>query len=143
MSGDNVVIDFDAPNNRGSTILGYIIYIRENNGLTYTPDSSCDGADPDVVSATSCEIPISTLRGGSYQIPWGGSIFAKLIAYNAYGQSLESDVGNGAVILTKPDAPVSLAETVSLRSATSITFSWTKGAQNGGSEVIDYRVTYD
>ena len=42
-----------------------------------------------------------------------------------------------------PDAPVSLTETEALRSATSITFSWTKGAENGGSEVLDYRVTFD
>ena len=85
MSGDQVVIDFDEPNNRGSDILGYIVYIRENDGLTFTPDSSCDGSDPVVVSATSCQVLISTLRGGSYQIPWGDSIFAKVIAYNAYG----------------------------------------------------------
>jgi len=47
------------------------------------------------------------------------------------------------VILTSPDAPVNLAETVVSRTATSVTFTWQLGAANGGSSVIDFRVTYD
>jgi hypothetical protein len=34
-----------------------------------------------------------------------------------------------------------LVETVSARTATSITFSWTEGENNGGSPVTDYRVS--
>jgi len=43
-------------------------------------------------------------------LPWGSSIYAKVIAINYYGASVESDAGNGAIILTYPDAPVSVAE---------------------------------
>ena len=48
-----------------------------------------------------------------FNFDWGQSIYAKIIASNAYGDSAESDVGNGAILMTKPDAPINLAEDVS------------------------------
>lgn len=45
------------------------------------------------------------------------------------------------MIITYADAPMDLVETVSARTATSITFSWTEGENNGGSPVTDYRVS--
>jgi hypothetical protein len=39
---------------------------------------------------------------------WGSSVFASVTATNAYGSSLPSIGGNGAIILTVPDAPVNL-----------------------------------
>jgi hypothetical protein len=42
-------------------------------------------------------------------LPWGSSVFAIVTAVNIYGLSLESSAGNGAIILTVPDAPVMLA----------------------------------
>lgn len=75
-------------------------------------------------------------------MPYGSSIVVKLIAYNNYGDSEESDPGNGAVILTYPDAPVNVAEVYSERAATSLGLSWDKGASNGGSAILDYTVSY-
>jgi hypothetical protein len=43
-------------------------------------------------------------------LPWGSSIFAKVIAVNLYGDSLISLEGNGAIITTNPDAPINLLE---------------------------------
>jgi hypothetical protein len=60
-----------------------------------------------------------------------------------YGYSEESDVGNDAVILTNPDAPVNLAEIVALRTPTSISIEWEEGAANGGDIVDGYRIWYD
>jgi len=51
-------------------------------------------------------------------------------------------VGNGAVILTNPDAPTLVSEVVSARAPTSITISWFAGVNAGGSPVLDYRVSY-
>jgi hypothetical protein len=47
------------------------------------------------------------------------------------------------VIITYPDAPVSLAEDFSQRTATSVRLTWLEGAENGGSTVISYQLTYD
>lgn len=62
-----------------------------------------------IVSSTTCTVPISLLKATPFSLPWGTSVFANLIAVNVYGESTESDRGNGAIILTVPDAPVSLA----------------------------------
>jgi hypothetical protein len=85
---------------------------------------------------------VSELRGTIYNLPWGSSIFAKVIAYNIYGDSAESNVGNGALIMTYPDAPQNLLEVYSSRTATTLGLSWEAGAQNGGSPIIDYTVSY-
>ena len=66
-----------------------------------------------------------------------------MVAYNLYGSSDSSSVGNGALILTNPDAPTMITEFVSSRSATTITFTWLEGTKNGGAAVLDYRVSYD
>lgn len=75
-------------------------------------------------------------------MPWGSSIYAKVIAINYYGASVESDAGNGAIILTYPDAPVNVAEDYSKRQAYVLAITWLEGAANGGTPVIDYRVKY-
>jgi hypothetical protein len=76
-------------------------------------------------------------------LSWGSSIYATVLAYNFYGDSIVSDAGNGAVIITYADAPIDLAEDISQRTSTSITFTWSEGLINGGSSVTDYRITYD
>jgi hypothetical protein len=76
-------------------------------------------------------------------LDWGANIYAKVIGYNIYGNSAISDPGFNAVILTSPDSPVNLSETVASRTITSITFSWQDGASDGGAPVIDYRINFD
>jgi hypothetical protein len=73
---------------------------------------------------------------------WGSSIYAKVIAHNIYGASATSIVGNGAVILTNPDAPLNLAEVVESRAPTSITISWIAGINNGGAPIQDYTIYF-
>jgi len=138
-----VVVDWTAPSDQGSVITGYKIYIETSTSAVFTLDLDyCDGSDATIVTNTECSIPISELRASLYYLEWGSSIYAKVIAFNLYGDSDESDVGNGAVILTSPDAPLTLVEVYAERSATSLGFSWSEGAANGGSPVIDYKVNY-
>jgi hypothetical protein len=112
--------------------------------MIYTMDLvNCDGSTDSIRLAASCSVPISVLITSPYHLPWGSNIYAKVIAYNAYGDSLVSDPGSEAIILTVPDAPVSLAETVSARTASSITFTWSEGAADGGADLLDYRISYD
>jgi hypothetical protein len=139
-----VVVTWTAPNSNGSPILGYRIYIRKSDLTTYQLETtSCDGSDAAIISAAQCLIPISTLRASPFSLPWGSSVFAQLVGYNSYGDSAISPAGNGAIILTVPDAPTSLAEVTTSRTATSITFNWSAGASNGGAVVIDFRVNFD
>ena len=138
-------VSWTAPSDQGSALLGYKIVIRTSDTAVYAEDlTNCNGQNADILSRAYCDVPIASLRSSAvYNLPWGASVWAKVTAYNKYGNSEESPEGNGARILTIPDAPVSLTETVSQRSATSITFTWLAGAKNGGDPVLDYRVNTD
>ena len=39
---------------------------------------------------TQCTIPVTTLIAAPFSLPWGSSVFAKVSAKNAYGESIES-----------------------------------------------------
>lgn len=78
-----------------------------------------------------------------YSLPWGSNVYAKVTAYNIYGDSLVSEAGYEAIILTIPDAPVNLEETIEARTDNSITFTWSPGSADGGAPVLDYRINYD
>jgi hypothetical protein len=75
-------------------------------------------------------------------LPWGSSLYARVSAINIKGSSLVSDAGNGGVILTQPEPPVNLAEVRALTSYNSVGLTWEDNANDGGSPVIDYRVSY-
>ena len=56
--------------------------------------------------------------------------------------STSSLSGSGAKIITAPNAPINLAEISSERSATTLGLSWTADNSDGGSPILDYRVSY-
>ena len=66
-----------------------------------------------------------------------------MIATNIVNHSVESLSGNGGVILTNPDAPANLANVALITDATKIGLTWSEGAVNGGTAVIDYRMSWD
>jgi len=83
------------------------------------------------------------LRSDPFNIEWGSSIHAKVRATNIVGSSDYSAVGNGAIILTVPDAPVNLANVVTITSATQVGLTWSPGVNEGGTPLLDYRITFD
>jgi len=108
-------------------ILGYKITFKHTSGLAFSSELNyCDGSDSDVISTTSCTIPLATLMGWPYELIVGDSISAKVTAYNVLGDSPESTEGNGAVLFisVEPDAPISLARDYANTDATKITFTW-------------------
>ena len=141
-SATTVMISWSEPSDNGSPITAFSVYIRKADLTTFAIDSiNCDGSLAEIRNAKTCTIPITTLMASPFNFSWGASIYAKVVATNSFGNSLESELGNGAIIMTKPDAPINLAETVASRTPTSITFTWDDGANNGGDVIIDYRVS--
>lgn len=57
------------------------------------------------------------------------------------GYSTFSNSGNGAIIITTPDAPINLAEDYSQRTKSSLGITWEEAPFNGGAVIIDYRVS--
>jgi hypothetical protein len=142
--GPNVIFTWVAPDDMGSPITAYRLEIRKSDGVTFAEDlTHCDGSREPIPSALQCSVPINTLRTDPYNLPWGSSIWAKVIAINLYAESLESFEGNGAVILTYPDPPINLVEDWTHKSDTQIGLVWEDSAFNGGAEFLDYRINYD
>jgi hypothetical protein len=101
---------------------------------------NCDGTNPTVVSNKGCLIPVEVFRNAPFSHAWGSSIFAKVSATNIKGVSAMSDAGNGAKIITKPDPPTNVQENTLFRSVTTLGIEWTAPVENGGSNVLDYRI---
>lgn len=139
---DSVTVTWTAPTTNGAAISAYIITVRQSDGATYTVDSvNCNGAASTIVAQMYCTIPVTTLRATPYSLAYGSSIFAKVTAINEKGASTESNPGNGAIIITNPDAPISLTEDTSKRTASTLGLTWAQAAFNGGATVTDYQVS--
>jgi hypothetical protein len=78
-----------------------------------------------------------------YSLAWGSSIYAKVSATNSKGTSVVSQGGNGAIIWTNPDAPISVSNVPTVTTGYQIGLSWLPGIANGGTQVIDYRIYWD
>lgn len=92
---------------------------------------------------TQCSVPTSVLLASPFNLPWGTSVWATVTATNIYGDSIVSEAGNGAIMLTYPDAPLNLADQPLYTSASKIVLSWQQGLANGGTPVIDYTLWYN
>ena len=142
-SGTNVVIDWSAPTINGAAITSYTVTILQSDGSTYTEETvNCDGTDSTIITATQCTIPLSVLTSAPYSLSSSANVQAKVLATNVKGSSVASSSGSGATIISSPDAPISLSENTSERSATTLGLTWTEGSSNGGSAIIDYRISY-
>jgi hypothetical protein len=95
------------------------------------------------VASRQCTIPLLALQDSPYLLVLGDSVRAIVSASNAYGESSASPAGNGATIVTVPDAPVGLSNDLAITTASVIGIKWNNGVSTGGSAIIDYRVSYD
>lgn len=77
---------------------------------------------------------------GPFSLSIGQSVQAKVIATNVKGDSLESQPGSGAIIITRPDSPINLLEDTSQRTKSALAITWEAAAYDGLSPVIDYSI---
>jgi len=96
-----------------------------------------------VVSVRTCTISFETLKAAPFSLVKDDSVTVKIISQNVYGDSILSVAGVGAVIQLVPDAPINFANDPLTTTDLVIRFTWTEGASNGGTAVIDYDVYYD
>jgi hypothetical protein len=78
-----------------------------------------------------------------FDLTYGLDIRAKVIATNIKGDSLESAIGQGATVISKPDPPVSLIEDISLRTTSTLGIEWSDGASDGGSPILEYKISIE
>jgi hypothetical protein len=81
------------------------------DGSSYTTAlANCNGSDAPIVAALKCSVPIAVLKVLPFNLAWGASVSAKVVAINSYGPSTVSTAGNGAILVAAPDAPVGLSD---------------------------------
>ena len=77
--------------------------------MTYTEELTyCDGSVYVIFTNTACTIPLSVLTAAPYSLTMGMSVKLRVVAYNAYGDSVASPIGYGALIVYVPFAPTDL-----------------------------------
>jgi len=92
--------------------------IEHADGVNYSQElSSCDGSVYVIFTNTACTVPLSALTSAPFSLVMGMSVKVKVIAYNAYGDSPASAVGNGAKIVLIPDAPIGLQDNILVTNA--------------------------
>lgn len=143
MVADYVKISWIAPADSGSPITSYRITLKQSDNTFSSDLVNCDGTIAEIVSAKQCIVPLIVMTADPYSLSFGESVFAKVVAINYYGESVESDAGNGAIIQLPPSAPINLADNVVVTTAYVIGFTWNDGASTGGATIIDYRISYD
>ncbi len=121
ISNTAVTVLWTPPNNGGSAITSYTVWIQQSDGITFSTElTSCNGANASVLAAASCTIPISTLQAAPFNLPWGVSVYAKVLVTNIVNSSDVSNIGNGGIILTNPDTPTNLVNVAILTNASNI-----------------------
>jgi hypothetical protein len=127
----------------GSPITGYKLEIKKSDG-TYSEElTQCDARRDPIPTALTCMVTKSALRTDPYNLQWGDDVWARVTAINLYGDSLVSEPGNGAKLLTYPDPPINLVEDWSPKTQTTIGIAWEDSAFDGGSAFTTYRVWYN
>jgi hypothetical protein len=86
---------------------------------------------------------LSKLTAAPFSLLKGYGVYIKVIATNAYGDSSISPVGNGGLIVFVSNAPILLLNDPSVTTNAVIGFTWSDPANDGDSDIIDHRITYD
>lgn len=112
---------WNPPEDGGSAITAYTIYVLTSDSVTYATElTNCNGLSSSIISSKSCWIPASVLRAAPFNLEWGSYVFAKIMATNELGDSRDSDPGSGAFLVSSPDAPIDLKENFSFRTASTL-----------------------
>ncbi len=130
-SSTTVAVAWAAPSQGSTPITGYIVAIRQSDGVTYTAYASCSG------TALTCTIANSVLQSSPYSLADAASVYAKVLATSLIGSSAYSAAGLGAVLPRIPDVPA--APTTTNPSSTTVAVTWVSPG-NGGTPITGYSV---
>lgn len=126
IEGSSVKVAWSLSTDNGAPVTEYKVYIKEmDTDTTFIQENvDCVGTDSTVISNKYCHVTIATLIASPYLLDGGDSISAKVIAVNQYGESDYSIEGNGAYYTEIPNAPINLAEDISVRTTSTNGLTW-------------------
>jgi hypothetical protein len=82
------------------------------------------------------------LISAPFNLAQGDTVYAKLIAVNEWGDSVDSITGSGSVIWSVPDQPTSLVNNNGVTGSTNIGLEWSDPVNTGGTDIIDSEIYY-
>lgn len=134
-----VQITWETPDNGGSPISGYKVLIQQSDNQFVEELVNCDMSSSIL---TTCQIPVSLLRTGPFNLDWGSEVVSKVIAVNSLGESGESEASAGALLITVPTQPLGLTDVPAEAEAGSVKLTWNVPGFIGGSEISEYLIWY-
>ena len=124
----------------------YSVEFKQSNGIYQIESSNCLGTDPTVISTLTCTVPITVLTSSPYSLTIGSPVYAKIIATNQIGSSIDGLESSGsAVIQGLPNAPLA-GPTRGSETTTSqiqIEISTLSGSDAGYATISSYGVEWD
>lgn len=79
-STTNIKIQWFKPDNQGSVIIGYKVYIRATDQVYYEENVYCYAFSAAVVAARKCYVPLDVLTSEPYSLIKGNSVYVKIVA---------------------------------------------------------------
>ena len=161
ITGSQVRISWSKPSEYGSPVHAYTILVQaaptgaETEGIfTSVAPGYCDGADPSIVAARSCTIPLAVLRDPPFNLPFDAPIVATVGAHNTNGPPYDPQAYAGLASAPRAvgpriqTAPVRMAAPTrgSLTSESQLHITWTElttHTETGGAQVTSYYLEWD
>jgi hypothetical protein len=136
----NYELSWEQPNDGGSQITGYQIYVFDGaRDQRFTParDTDCVMINP---TAQRCTLDAKSMLQSPYSLTRKSSYYFTVKAQNAYGESPDSLPSNYQEIVTPPESPIQLKHYPKESTDTMVSMSWEDGADDGGMPITGYRV---
>ena len=80
------------------------------------------------------------MKASPFNLSNSDKVNATVISINLLGDSDVSNVGNGAIIVTTPEAPTNLVKDHSLTTTNQVSFAWSAPEDDSGSSILGYSV---
>ena len=106
----------------------------------------CDGSDPTIMAALSCQIPLTVLQASPYSLSLGNLVQVTVSATNTLGDSQPSlPNSGGALIETVPQTPASAPARGEETGEAQVQLLYTPlaGSATGGSPITSYIIWWD
>lgn len=97
-----------APDANGLAVDEYEVVVLESDDVTWSAVlATCDGSDPTIVAAVTCDVPMAALRAAPFALVLNDPVRAKVRAHNLLGWSLSYSPPTvlGDPVRTEPAAP--------------------------------------
>jgi hypothetical protein len=116
-------------------ITGYNVLIEQEDGQ-FSVSPRCEMSES---LEEECTVSIDELTEDPFDLDWGSEVRAKVEVLYQNGNSIETPVGGGGVLITYPKPPTDLIEDPKKRSQSSIGLKWFPPKDTGGCATSELR----